>query len=57
MQAVSLPTQRAPCAKGEGVPIQPEPVPPKRSPAHYLGAMLIARIYEVFPLLCPLCDG
>jgi hypothetical protein len=31
--------------------------PPKRSPAHYLWAVLIARIYEVFPLLCPLCGG
>ena len=29
---------------------------PKR-PAHYLWALLIARIYEVFPLLCPLCGG
>ena len=35
----------------------PEPAPPKRSPAHYLWAVLIARIYEVFPLLCPLCGG
>ena len=35
----------------------PEPVPPKRSPAHYLWAVLIARIYEVFPLLCPKCGG
>ena len=34
----------------------PEPVPPKRA-AHYLWAVLIARIYEVFPLLCPLCGG
>jgi hypothetical protein len=33
-----------------------EPVPPKR-PAHYLWAVLIARIYEVFPLLCPKCGG
>jgi len=33
------------------------PVPPKRSPAHYLWAALIARIYEVFPLLCPMCGG
>ncbi len=24
---------------------------------HYLWAMLIARIYEVFPLLCPQCGG
>jgi hypothetical protein len=31
--------------------------PAKRSPAHYLWAVLIARIYEVFPLLCPLCGG
>ena len=57
MQAVPLPTQSAPFAKGEGVPIQPEPEPPKRSPAHCLWAMLIARIYEVFPVLCPLCGG
>ena len=52
---------------GEGVPAlaplgsalapTPEPVPPKRSPAHYLWAVLIATIYEVFPLLCPLCGG
>ena len=33
-----------------------EPVPPKR-PAHYLWAVLIARIYEVFPLRCPNCGG
>jgi hypothetical protein len=32
-------------------------VPPKRSPARYLWAVLIARIYEVFPLRCPLCAG
>ena len=32
-------------------------MPPKRSPAHYLWAALIARIYEVFPLLCQLCRG
>ena len=29
----------------------------KRSPAHYLWAVLIARTYEVLPLLCPLCGG
>ena len=28
--------------------------PPKR-PAHYLRAVLIARIYEVFSMLCPNC--
>ena len=31
--------------------------PPRRSKAHYLWAVLIARIFEVFPLLCPLCGG
>ena len=33
------------------------PEPPKRFPAHYLCAVLIARIYEVFPLVCPVCGG
>ena len=45
---------------GNAVPIQPEPaepVPLKRSQAHYLWAVLIARIYKVFPLLCPICGG
>ncbi len=45
---------------GSALPAQPErakPVPPKRSQAHYLWAVLIARIYEVFPLLCPNCGG
>jgi len=41
-----LPTQAEPA----------QPVQPKR-PAHYLWAVLIARIYEVFPLLCPICGG
>jgi hypothetical protein len=35
----------------------PEPVQPRRVPAHYLWAVLIARIYEVFPLVCPICGG
>ena len=34
----------------------PKPAPPKRT-AHYLWAVLIVRIYEVFPLLCPICGG
>jgi hypothetical protein len=41
---------------GNAVTPKPDPVPPKR-PAHYLWAVLIARIYEVFPLLCPICGG
>ncbi len=42
-----------------GAPSQPEPVQPAlpKRPAHYLWAVLIARIYEVFPLLCPICGG
>jgi hypothetical protein len=42
------------CSQARAEPA--EPVPPKR-PAHYLWAVLIARIYEVFPLLCPKCGG
>jgi hypothetical protein len=34
------------------IPPKPEPATPKWSKAHYLWAVLIARIYEVFPLLC-----
>jgi hypothetical protein len=33
------------------------PEPPRRFPAHTLWAVLITRIYEVFPLVCPLCGG
>ena len=44
--------------QGNVLPPTHEPAPPaKRSPAHYLWAVLIARIYEVFPLLCPMCGG
>ncbi len=43
--------------QGNAGQTQPESVPPKRSPVHYLWAVLIARIYEVFPLLCPICGG
>ena len=42
---------------GHAISPLPEPAPPKRSPAHDLWAVLIARSYEVFPLLCPLCGG
>ena len=35
----------------------PAPEPPRRFPAHYLWAVLIARNYEVFPLVCPQCGG
>jgi hypothetical protein len=59
--------QTEPAATGEGAPgvaplghaspSTPEPATPKRAPAHYLWTVLIARIYEVFPLLCPMCGG
>ena len=69
MTALAAPAQQAPAQTGTGedaagvasqgsaVQTQHEPAPPKRSPAHYLWAVLIARIYEVFPLLCPMCGG
>jgi hypothetical protein len=55
------PTSTGECAPsavplGSALPTQGEPVPSKRA-AHYLWAVLIARIYEVFPLMCPLCGG
>jgi Putative transposase len=31
--------------------------PPKRSPAYYLWAVLIAKIYKAFPLVCPIWGG
>jgi hypothetical protein len=37
---------------GHASPPTPEPATPKRSPAHYLWAVLIARIYVAFALLC-----
>ena len=62
--AVAAPAHAPPAAAaqvGEEVPgnavlLMPESLAPKR-PAHYLWAVLIARIYEVFPLLCPICGG
>jgi len=48
-----------PGVPGVGAVLQPEPPakPKSRPPSHYLWAALIARIYEVFPLLCPMCGG
>ncbi|OLP06638.1 transposase [Rhodoferax antarcticus ANT.BR] len=44
---------------GVGAVLQPEPPAnlKPRPPSHYLWAALIARIYEVFPLICPHCGG
>jgi len=48
-------------AGGSGVGAVPQPELPAKSkprpPSHYLWAAMIARIYEVFPLLCPMCGG
>ena len=48
-----------PSVAGVGAVLQPEPQakPKPRPPSHYLWAALIARIYEVFPLICPVCRG
>jgi hypothetical protein len=63
---VQVPTAHAvPAITGEGLPglvpadkaAPPEPEQPKRAPAHYLWVVLIARIYEVFPLVCSICGG
>lgn len=44
--------------------VAPQPVeateadaPPHRAASHYLWAMLLARIYETLPLVCPLCQS
>jgi hypothetical protein len=42
---------------GTAAPTEPPPKPKPRPSAHYLWAALIARIYEVFPLICPNCGG
>ena len=44
---------------GSGMAAQSEPQakPKPRPPSHYLWSVLIARIYEVFPLICPMYGG
>ena len=32
-------------------------VPPRRAASHYLWVMLLARIYETLPLVCPICQA
>jgi hypothetical protein len=44
-------------AHGSCTDVPSVPVPSKRPPADYLWAVRIARIYEVFPLLCPMCGA
>lgn len=44
-------------ATASGPAPAPESASPPKRAAHYLWAVLIARIYEVFPLVCPNCGG
>jgi len=56
--AVTAPAPQA-VATAPSAPVKPsgdDPTEtPHRSPARYLWAMLLARIYEVLPLTCPQC--
>ena len=40
---------------GKAAPPTPEPAAPTKRQSHYLWAVLIARIDEVFPPLCTMC--
>ena len=51
-------TSSSACNGAEGATSEPSPSEEKpRRPAIYLWAMLLARIYELFPLVCPRCGG
>jgi hypothetical protein len=39
------------------IPVEPPPAEPKRSPAHSIWAMLLARLFETLPLTCPHCGA
>lgn len=39
------------------VTVNTEESPPHRAVSHYLWAMLLARIYEALPLICPICQA
>ena len=51
---VAPPGNATPTQGESAKPVAPKP---KRSPVQYLWAALIARVYEVFPLLCPKSGG
>ena len=61
--APNAPLRAAVTARARAPPAQPADAAPVggeehyRSPARYLWAMLIARIYEVFPLVCTQCGA
>ena len=48
-------TNKPALASGSGETDAPDPV--SRSPARYLWATLIARLFEIFPLTCPYCGA
>jgi hypothetical protein len=45
------------CASAELVAPRRAPAPNARSPARYLWAMLLARLFESLPLVCPTCGA
>jgi hypothetical protein len=51
VDAMGVATVGGPCQRESA-----QPVPPKRA-AHILWAVLSARIYEAYPLLCPICGA
>jgi hypothetical protein len=57
--AASTDTGESALGVSNPLPTQAEPAQPvsAKRPAHCLWAVLIARIYELFPLMCPLCGG
>lgn len=55
--ATEVPPTTQATPQGDAAQTPCEVVAPKKTLAHYLWAVLIARIYEVFPLLCPICGG
>ena len=52
LAAETIAAKQSPLAEGCG---EQSAETPHRSPARYLWARLLARIYEVFPLACPQC--
>ena len=45
------------CHEGKGKAEAETEETPARQAARYVWALLLARIYEVFPLICPKCGG
>jgi len=55
-EAPAAETPAAPAPSASSAPAEPEE-PIHRRAARYAWALLLARIYELFPLLCPKCGG